>query len=116
MESYHTCFEQYLDKYILLVPSASLGYRGIDRQRSLLVQVGRLAFEKNRDFLLRMLVRIKAAIPDILFVITDAEQLRAEALRQPASRRSSCGTVSLRPECNGLEPLEADPEPNRSPS
>ena len=128
VESYHTFFEQYLDKYIPLVPGAWLRYAarrfsaaqcndvdalavpsqvmldvltrygirtpaevvptGIDLQqfsqgdgarfrqrwgiapsRPLLVHVGRLAFEKNCDFLLRMLVQIKAELPDILLVI-----------------------------------------------
>ncbi|MCF7979112.1 MAG: glycosyltransferase [Chromatiaceae bacterium] len=128
VESYHTFFEQYLDKYIPLVPGGWLGYAarrfsaaqcndvdalavpsqvmldvlkrygiqtpaevvptGIDLEqfgqgdgerfrqrwgiapgRPLLVHVGRLAFEKNCDFLLRMLVQVKAEIPDILLVI-----------------------------------------------
>ncbi|WP_462321343.1 glycosyltransferase [Halochromatium sp.] len=128
VESYHTFFEQYLDKYIPLVPSAWLRYAarrfsaaqcndvdalavpsqvmldvltrygiqtpadvvptgidleqfsqgdgarfrrrwGIAPERPLLVHVGRLAFEKNCDFLLRMLVQVKAEIPDILLVI-----------------------------------------------
>ncbi|MBK1617116.1 glycosyl transferase family 1 [Lamprobacter modestohalophilus] len=128
VESYHTFFEQYLDKYIPLVPSAWLRYAarrfsaaqcndvdalavpsqamldvltrygiqtpaevvptgidlgqfsqgdgarfrqrwGIAPSRPLLVHVGRLAFEKNCDFLLRMLVQVKAEIPDILLVI-----------------------------------------------
>jgi glycosyltransferase involved in cell wall biosynthesis len=128
VESYHTFFEQYLDKYVPLVPSAwlrlmarrfsaaqcndvdalavpsqamldvlvrygirtpaSLVPTGIDlgkfsqgdgerfRQRwgiasgqPLLVHVGRLAFEKNCDFLLRMLVQVKAEMPEVLLVI-----------------------------------------------
>ncbi|NBC46528.1 MAG: glycosyltransferase [Gammaproteobacteria bacterium] len=128
VESYHTFFEQYLDKYIPLVPSAWLRYAarrfsaaqcndvdalavpsqamldvltrygirtpaevvptgidlakfgqgygerfrqrwGIPTDRPLLVHVGRLAFEKNCDFLLRMLVHVKAEMPDVLLVI-----------------------------------------------
>lgn len=128
VESYHTFFEQYLDKYVPLVPSAwlrlmarrfsaaqcndvdalavpsqamldvlirygirtpaSLVPTGIDlgkfsqgdgerfRQRwgiasgrPLLVHVGRLAFEKNCDFLLRMLVQVKTQMPEVLLVI-----------------------------------------------
>jgi glycosyltransferase involved in cell wall biosynthesis len=128
VESYHTFFEQYLDKYIPLVPSAWLRYAarrfsaaqcndvdalavpsqamldvltrygiqtpaevvptgidltkfsqgdgarfrqrwGIASARPLLVHVGRLAFEKNCDFLLHMLVQVKAEVPDVLLVI-----------------------------------------------
>lgn len=42
---------------------------GIEPQRPVLVHVGRVAFEKNIDFLLRMLVRVKAAVPEVLLVI-----------------------------------------------
>jgi glycosyltransferase involved in cell wall biosynthesis len=37
--------------------------------RPLLLYVGRVAFEKNIDFLLRMFVRLRARRPDALFVI-----------------------------------------------
>jgi glycosyltransferase involved in cell wall biosynthesis len=128
IESYHTYFEQYLDKYVTFLPSSWLrmvarrfsvaqcgevdalvvpsramlsvleaygvktpatviptgieldrfrdgdGGRfrrryGIQPDRPVLVHVGRLAFEKNIDFLLRMLVRVKQEIPDVLLVI-----------------------------------------------
>jgi len=128
IESYHTFFEQYLDKYVPFVPSAWLrlaarrfstsqcnavdalvapsramleilqGYgvrtrsaviptgieldrfsqgdgerfrrrHGIDPTRPVLVHVGRLAFEKNIEFLLRVLARVKQAVPGILLVI-----------------------------------------------
>jgi glycosyltransferase involved in cell wall biosynthesis len=128
VESYHTFFEQYLDKYIPLVPTAWLrmaarrfsaaqcndvdalvvpsqamldvleryGVRtpsaviptGIELEqfsrgdgaafrarhqipadRPVLVHVGRLAFEKNIDFLLRMLVRVKEQLPRVLLVV-----------------------------------------------
>jgi glycosyltransferase involved in cell wall biosynthesis len=128
VESYHTYFEQYLDKYVAILPSSWLrlaarrfsaaqcgdvdalvvpsramlsvletyGVRtpaaviptgieldqfahgdgerfrrlyGIPPARPVLVHVGRLAFEKNIDFLLRMLVRVKREIPDVLLVI-----------------------------------------------
>jgi 1,2-diacylglycerol 3-alpha-glucosyltransferase len=42
---------------------------GIAPERPVLVHVGRVAFEKNIDFLLRMLVRVHAAVPDVLLVI-----------------------------------------------
>jgi 1,2-diacylglycerol 3-alpha-glucosyltransferase len=128
IESYHTFFEQYLDKYVtflpaswlrlaarrfsaaqcarpdaLVVPSramlsvlASYGVttpakviptgieleqfgqgnggrfrrcHGIPPERPVLVHVGRLAFEKNQDFLLRMLTRVRSEIPEVLLVI-----------------------------------------------
>ncbi|HSO83990.1 glycosyltransferase [Thiocapsa sp.] len=37
--------------------------------RPVLVHVSRLAFEKNIDFILRMLVRVKTQVPDVLLVI-----------------------------------------------
>ncbi|MCG6942277.1 MAG: glycosyltransferase [Thiohalocapsa sp.] len=126
--SYHTFFEQYLDKYVrfvpgswmrfvarhfsaaqcgdvdaLAVPSEAMlevllrygvrtpaeivptgidldkfhrgdgpGFRrrhGIADERPLLIYVGRLAFEKNCDFLLRMLAQVRAAVPDVLLAI-----------------------------------------------
>jgi len=128
IESYHTFFEQYLDKYVPLVPSAwlrlaarrfsaaqcnavhalavpshamleillSYGVKvparvvptGIEldqfgsgdgerfrRQhdipvdRPVLVHVGRLAFEKNVDFLLRVMTRVVPRFPGLLLVI-----------------------------------------------
>jgi 1,2-diacylglycerol 3-alpha-glucosyltransferase len=42
---------------------------GIAPARPVLVHVGRVAFEKNIDFLLRMLVRVRTAVPDVLLVI-----------------------------------------------
>jgi len=42
---------------------------GIPEDRAVLVHVGRLAFEKNIDFLLRMLVRVRREIPGVLLVI-----------------------------------------------
>lgn len=42
---------------------------GIAPGRLTLVHVGRVAFEKNIDFLLRVLVSVRARIPDVLLVI-----------------------------------------------
>ncbi|MCU0833418.1 MAG: glycosyltransferase [Chromatiaceae bacterium] len=137
VESYHTFFEQYLDKYIPFVPSAWLraaarrfsasqcnavdalvvpsramldvlhGYgvgthaevipTGIELDRfssgdgarfrerhdiaparPVLVHVGRLAFEKNIDFLLHVLVRVRRQVPDVLLVIAGEGPARRE--------------------------------------
>jgi glycosyltransferase involved in cell wall biosynthesis len=128
VESYHTFFEQYLDKYVPLVPSAWLrlaarrfsaaqcndvdalvvpsramlailesygvkvttrviptgieldqfgsgdGERfrrqhGIPADRPVLVHVGRLAYEKNIEFLLRVMTRVVPSFPTVLLVI-----------------------------------------------
>ncbi len=42
---------------------------GIPAERPLLVHIGRVAFEKNIDFLLRMLECVRARHPDVLLVI-----------------------------------------------
>jgi glycosyltransferase involved in cell wall biosynthesis len=53
--------------------------------RPVLVHVGRVAFEKNIDFLLRMLVRVRTEVPDVLLVIAgegpSRKHLQALALR-----------------------------------
>jgi glycosyltransferase involved in cell wall biosynthesis len=41
----------------------------IAAERQVLVHVGRVAFEKNIDFLLRMLLRVRARHPDVLLLI-----------------------------------------------
>lgn len=144
IESYHTFFEQYLDKYVPLVPGAWMRYAarrfstsqceevdalavpsramlevlrgygirtlaevvptgielgqfscgdgarfrqnyGIEPDRPLLVHVGRLAFEKNVEFLLRVMVRVKASCPHALLAI--AGEGPARAMLESLSRR-----------------------------
>ena len=151
VESYHTFFEQYLDKYVPLVPSSWLrlaarrfsaaqcndvdalavpslamlevlqhygiktraevvptgidlgqfsngnGARfrqnwGIAPERPLLVHAGRLAFEKNCEFLLRMLVRVKAEVPDVLLLIAGEGPARKQ-LEALATRLGLTGQV-----------------------
>lgn len=41
----------------------------IAQDRPVLVHVGRVAYEKNIDFLLRVLVRVRALVPDVLLII-----------------------------------------------
>ncbi|MEJ2386550.1 MAG: glycosyltransferase [Chromatiaceae bacterium] len=87
IESYHTFFGAVLEAYGVKTQAAVIptgieldrfdhgdGERfrrrhGIQPGRPMLVHVGRLAFEKNIDFLLRMLVQVKRAVPDVLLVI-----------------------------------------------
>ena len=144
LESYHTFFEQYLDKYVPLIPSAWLRFAarkfsaaqcndvdalvvpsnamlevlkrygvrtpaaviptgielaqfsagdgsrfraryGIPPERPVLVHVGRLAFEKNIDFLLRMLARVKAEVPEVLLLVAGEGPARRGLERQARS-------------------------------
>jgi len=144
LESYHTFFEQYLDHYVPLIPSAWLRYAarhfsaaqcndvdalvvpshamrkilsrygvktrasviptgieltqfsgadgdrfrdryGIPRERPVLSHVGRLALEKNIDFLLRMLALVKAEVPDVLLVVAGEGPARRGLERQAES-------------------------------
>ncbi|MBV5309476.1 glycosyltransferase [Chromatium okenii] len=54
----------------------------IPAERPLLVHVSRLAFEKNIDFILRTLVHIKCAVPDVLLVIVGEGPARTQLLAQ----------------------------------
>lgn len=144
LESYHTFFEQYLDKYVPLIPSAWLrlaarkfsaaqcndvdalvvpsqamlevlkrygvqtpaaviptgielaqfsvgdgprfrARHGIPPGRPVLVHVGRLAFEKNIDFLLRVLARVKAQVPEVLLVVAGEGPARRGLERQASA-------------------------------
>jgi glycosyltransferase involved in cell wall biosynthesis len=140
VESYHTFFEQYLDKYVPLIPGAWMRYvarhfsaaqcndvdalvvpslamlevlqrygvatpaevvptgielgqfdggngerfrreRALDPSRPLLLYVGRLAFEKNCDFLLRMLPKVRVQVPDVLLLIVGEGPARRQLER-----------------------------------
>jgi glycosyltransferase involved in cell wall biosynthesis len=140
VSSYHTFFEQYLDKYVPLVPGAWMrkvarhfsaaqcgdvdalavpsqamlevltdygvrtsaevvptgidlakfhrgdgpGFRrrhGIPPERPMLLYVGRLAFEKNCDFLLHMLARVREQVPDVLLVVAGEGPARRQLER-----------------------------------
>jgi 1,2-diacylglycerol 3-alpha-glucosyltransferase len=50
---------------------------GLPADRPLVLYVGRVAFEKNIDFLLRMFVRLHAVRPDALFVVAGEGPARA---------------------------------------
>lgn len=54
-------------------------------ERPLLVHVSRLAFEKNIEFVLRTLVQIKRAVPDVLLVLVGEGPARAQLLAQIAA-------------------------------
>jgi glycosyltransferase involved in cell wall biosynthesis len=65
---------------------------GIAPGRPTLVHVGRVAFEKNIDFLLQVLVRVRQRIPDVLLVIS-GEGPAVRHLRKLTSRLGLGGHV-----------------------
>jgi 1,2-diacylglycerol 3-alpha-glucosyltransferase len=65
---------------------------GIAPARPTLVHVGRVAFEKNIDFLLRVLARVRECVPDILLVIC-GEGPALEHLRRLTRRLGLEGSV-----------------------
>jgi 1,2-diacylglycerol 3-alpha-glucosyltransferase len=60
---------------------------GIAPERPVMAYVGRVAFEKNLDFLLRVTERIRLDLPDVLFVIAGEGPARASLERAVAKRR-----------------------------
>ena len=55
---------------------------GIDPQRPLMLHVGRVAFEKNVDFIIRVLARVKERVPSVLLVLAgEGPALRASRRR-----------------------------------
>jgi glycosyltransferase involved in cell wall biosynthesis len=59
---------------------------GIAADRPVMLTVGRVAFEKNLAFLIDVLERVRAAVPDVLFVIA-GEGPALEPLRRDVARR-----------------------------
>lgn len=57
---------------------------GIAPGRPVLVHIGRIAFEKNIDFILRMLARVKQAVPEVLLVVAGEGPALAGLKRQAA--------------------------------
>lgn len=57
------------DRFRQLDPSVFMDAYGIDSTRPRLVHVGRIAHEKNIDFLIDVLLEVKAEIPDVLMII-----------------------------------------------
>jgi glycosyltransferase involved in cell wall biosynthesis len=60
---------------------------GISPERPVMAYVGRVAFEKNLDFLLRVTEHIRRDLPDVLFVIAGEGPARASLERAVAKRR-----------------------------
>ena len=58
-----------LDKFNCGDGDAFRKKHGIDKSRPTLVHIGRIAHEKNIDFVVEMLVEVKKQIPDILLII-----------------------------------------------
>lgn len=54
---------------------------GLDPQRPMLVYVGRVAFEKNIDMLLRVVVRLRLRYPDLLFIVAGEGPAQAHLKR-----------------------------------
>jgi len=67
---------------------------GIAFDRPTLVHIGRVAFEKNIDFLVRMLVHVRARIPQVLLVICGEGPSRTH-LRQLVNRLGLTDNVSF---------------------
>ena len=65
---------------------------GIDAARPVMLTVGRVAFEKNLEFLIDVVERVRAAVPDVLFVVA-GEGPALEPLRKRAARRGFAENV-----------------------
>lgn len=65
---------------------------GIDTRRPVLLTVGRVAFEKNLEFLIDVLERVREDVPDVLLVIA-GEGPALEPLKRQIRRRHLAGNV-----------------------
>lgn len=65
---------------------------GIAADRPVMLLVGRVAYEKNIGFLLRVLVAVRREVPDVLFVVAGEGPAR-EALRRQVSADGLAGNV-----------------------
>ena len=65
---------------------------GIAPQRPVMVYVGRVAFEKNLDFLLRVAEQVRQSLPEVLFVIAGEGPARA-SLERAVVRRGLTSNV-----------------------
>jgi glycosyltransferase involved in cell wall biosynthesis len=65
---------------------------GIAPERPVMAYVGRVAFEKNLDFLLRVTEATRHSLPDVLFVIAGEGPARA-SLERAVARRGLAGNV-----------------------
>lgn len=62
-------------------------HHGIAPERPVMAYVGRVAFEKNLDFLLRVTERVRHNLPDVLLVIAGEGPARASLERAVAKRQ-----------------------------
>jgi glycosyltransferase involved in cell wall biosynthesis len=79
------------------VPGDRVAFRhkyGIPQERPVLLFLGRVAHEKNIGFLLKMLVPVKKAIPDVLFIIAGEGPAR-ESLQHEVKELGLTDNVSL---------------------
>jgi 1,2-diacylglycerol 3-alpha-glucosyltransferase len=67
---------------------------GIAPERPVMAYVGRVAFEKNLDFLLQVTAAVRRELPDVLFVIAGEGPARA-SLERAVAKRGLAGNVKF---------------------
>jgi 1,2-diacylglycerol 3-alpha-glucosyltransferase len=98
MATYHTFFEEYLHHYVPVLPrrfgraiakaftrSQCRDVQGLIAPQPLVTYVGRVAHEKNIDFLVNVFADVRRQMPNALLVIAGEGPAR-EPLRQQAAR------------------------------